>query len=106
MASDELDQQKQSRTDATNKILQSDAEKKLIVAGPGTGKTFTFQEALRACGGKGLALTFIRNLVADLEVALDGLADVFTFHGYCKYLMHSHDIAGLEAGDYYPPLMD
>jgi hypothetical protein len=51
-------------------------------------------------------LTFIRNLVADLQKDLGELADVNTFHGYCKYLMHRHDVAGLQSGDYYPPLMD
>jgi superfamily I DNA/RNA helicase len=50
-------------------ILSSAAPKKLIVAGPGTGKTFTFKAALERAGG-GVALTFIRALVRDLRVAL------------------------------------
>ena len=94
------------RTEATAAIIGSTADKRLIVSGPGTGKTFTFEAALGACGGKGLALTFLRNLVADLTVVLGDRADVFTFHGYCKYLMHHHNIAGLRDGDYYPPLLD
>jgi hypothetical protein len=102
-ASEEMEQR---RTAATQAIVKSDAAKRLIVSGPGTGKSFTFQEALRSAGGGGLALTFIRNLVADLEKDLAGLADVFTFHGFCKHLMHSHDVAGLQRGDYYPPLME
>ena len=31
---------------ATDRILQSDSRKKLIVAGPGTGKTFIFRRLL------------------------------------------------------------
>jgi len=95
------------RDEATAAILGSAATKKLIVAGPGAGKTYTFQEALGACGGKGLALTFIRNLVADLSDALGELADVFTFHGFCKHLLHRHAVEGLREGwDYYPPLLE
>ena len=89
----------------SNLILQSASRKKLIVSGPGTGKTFTFTEALRRVGERGLALTFINNLVRDLKTALSELADVFTFHGYCKYLMHQNPTDGLTADfNYYPAL--
>jgi superfamily I DNA/RNA helicase len=101
------EQQAQERADALAAILASTAEKKLVVAGPGTGKTHTFREALLACGGRGLAITFIRNLVADLSEALGDVADVFTFHGFCKHQIHRHPVAGLREGwDYYPPLLD
>lgn len=111
MGDDELQRLTEERSAASDAIVNSDASKRLIVSGPGTGKTFTFRAALTkaiddAGRGKGLALTFIRNLVADLEKELGTLADVFTFHGYCKHLMHSHDVAGLAAGDYYPPLLE
>lgn len=93
------------RAAALAAILESDADKKLIVAGPGTGKTYAFRRALEQCDGKGLALTFIRNLVADLREALDDIADVFTFHGFCKHLVHRNPVAGLTADwDYYPSL--
>lgn len=86
-------------------ILQSVSRKKLIISGPGTGKTFTFTEALHKVGERGLALTFINNLVRDLRSALSELADVFTFHGYCKYLMHRNPTDGLTADfNYYPAL--
>jgi superfamily I DNA/RNA helicase len=102
-----LEQQERERAEALAAILGSDAAKKLVVAGPGAGKTHTFREALLACGGRGLALTFIRNLVADLEHALGDIADVFTFHGFCKHQIHRHPVAGLQEGwDYYPPLLD
>jgi superfamily I DNA/RNA helicase len=96
----------EQRTRATNTIIASTSAKKLIVAGPGTGKTFTFRRALEHCGGRGLALTFIRNLVRDLRAALEDVADVFTFHGFCKYQLHKHPVDGLNSGwHYYPPLL-
>ena len=102
---DELAEMEQRRSGASSAIVGSEAKQRLIVSGPGTGKSFTFQQALKAAGGDGLALTFIRNLVADLERDLDGLAHVYTFHGFCKHLMHQHNVAGMQAADYYPPLM-
>lgn len=105
----ELERIVQERTEASDAIVNSGSHKKLIVAGPGTGKTFTFEQALRRAiadsgeESKGLALTFIRNLVADLSEALSDVADVFTFHGFCKHQMHRHAVAGLQEGwDYYP----
>ncbi len=95
------------RAEATAAIVESTASKKLVIAGPGTGKTHTFAEALRAAGQGGLAITFIRNLVADLSDSLGELADVFTFHGFCKHLLHRHPVEGLREGwDYYPPLLE
>lgn len=70
------------------KILSSTAEKKLIVAGPGTGKTHTFQELLKESGSKkNLVLTFINRLVDDLESALGEYATVQTFHKFCVGIM-------------------
>jgi superfamily I DNA/RNA helicase len=101
------DQIAQARLAASAAIVDSPADKKLVVAGPGTGKTHTFKQALENVEGKGLALTFIRNLVADLEEALGDLADVFTFHGFCKRQMHLNSLEGLVGQlDYYPPFLD
>jgi superfamily I DNA/RNA helicase len=86
----ENEQMAEARSAATAAIVGSEADKKLVVAGPGTGKTYTFEQALQNVEGKGLALTFIRNLVSDLEEALGDLADVFTFHG------NAPDVAGAE----------
>lgn len=94
------------RTAATEAIVNAASDKRLIIAGPGTGKTFTFRRALEACGGRGLALTFIRNLVADLREDLDDIADVFTFHGFCKHQLHRNLPEGLQPDwHYYPPLL-
>jgi superfamily I DNA/RNA helicase len=103
---EELAEMEAARGRATGAIVESAAQKRLVVAGPGTGKSFTFKEALahaiHAAGeGTGLALTFIRNLVADLQEDLGLLATVTTFHGYCKYLMHQH-LGGLQQADLYP----
>jgi superfamily I DNA/RNA helicase len=78
------------RRAAVDAILDSNASRKLIVAGPGTGKTYTFKAALERAGG-GVALTFIRALVRDLRVALADTAEIVnTFHGFAKHLLHSH----------------
>jgi superfamily I DNA/RNA helicase len=100
------DQMERARSAATAAIVDSEANKKLVAAGPGTGKTYTFQRALESVEGRGLALTFIRNLVSDLDQALGDLADVFTFHAYCKRQMHLNSTVGLIGLDYYPPFLD
>lgn len=86
-------------------ILNSPHKKKLIIAGPGTGKTYIFKTLLgkikKDSGDVGLALTFIRNLVSDLRVNLAGLAEVFTFHGFCKSRLHA---IRSDEFEYYPDL--
>jgi hypothetical protein len=91
-------------------IVGSNAARKIIVAGPGTGKTTLFRRLLEAREGPRdgrLVLTFINNLRAELEEALGERARVLTFHGYCRRLLHRS--AELRAGltedfRYYPPL--
>jgi AAA domain len=67
-------------------ILESRAKKKVVVAGPGTGKTFLFKEILR---GKGscLTLTFVNALVEDLSLELNGLSEVKTLHSFARSLI-------------------
>jgi len=67
-------------------ILRSQTAKKLVIAGPGTGKTSLFKRLLRQSKGppdRRLVLTFINNLRADLERDLGGLALARTLHSYC-----------------------
>lgn len=87
-------------------ILDSASPKKLIVAGPGTGKSFTFKQLLQHIGGNGLALTFINLLASDLESALAGLADAGTLHGFCRGQLHRHSGPGITSEfHYYPELV-
>ena len=68
--------------------------KKLVVAGPGAGKTTLFRKLLDGSAGSAdgrLVLTFINNLKADLEGSLGDAAGVFTLHGYCQQLLHRHE---------------
>lgn len=96
-----------NRAAKSDAIVHSASRRRLIVAGPGAGKSYTFGRALAAVGGGGLALTFIRSLVADLRRDLGDLAAVDTFHGYCKGRLHAAGGAGLGA-DFlmYPSLLD
>ena len=76
---------------AIERILSSPSRKKLVIAGPGTGKTTLFRQMLELDSGepnRRIVLTFINNLRDDLEADLAGLAKVFTLHSYCLGLLH------------------
>jgi hypothetical protein len=93
---------------ALEKILQSKSPKRLIVAGPGTGKTTLFRRLLENLPGdpkKRLVLTFLNNLKNELEEKLSDFAGVFTFHGYCHFLLRrSEELrSGLTIGFRYFP---
>lgn len=93
-----------------SKILESTAQRKLILAGPGTGKTFFFKKLLTKLGGqknKYLVVTFINELVKDLEKELGELSEVHTFHGYCHKLLRDNPKLLMGLRDeffYYPPI--
>lgn len=73
------------------RVLESPSQKKLIVAGPGTGKTTLFRLMLEEYEGnpnRRLILTFINNLRNDLEKELSGHASVYTLHSYCLGLLY------------------
>ena len=93
------------RDGATQAIVSSPHHCRVVVAGPGTGKTFTFKKALEQRGGRGLALTFLRLLGEDLKASLASQADAFTFHGFARYRMKAHTPSGLtSAYELYPSL--
>ncbi len=78
--------------EATRRIIDSKSRRKLIVAGPGTGKTTIFKALLKETPGNEksrLVLTFITNLRDDLEKALSDLCRVSTLHGYCQSLLRA-----------------
>ena len=99
------DQQNADRTRYTNLIIQSTAKNKIIIAGPGTGKSSTFRKLFETKSGDNLALTFINNLAFDLQKDLGELAEAHTFHSYCKKLLHKISVEGIDTDfHYYPQL--
>jgi len=95
-----LDNQAYQRDSFLRAILESSSRQKIIVAGPGTGKTYTFGQLLReGTPGDKLALTFIRRLVADMADEFGDIAEVKTFHAYSKKLLHER-FGGIELAPY------
>jgi len=89
----------------SNLIIQSPEKSKLIVAGPGTGKSFTFRQLLKQKKGNCLVLTFINSLVNEFKSDLKGIAEAYTFHGYCKKILHGVSVPGIDVNfEYFPYL--
>lgn len=81
--------QPEKRKQLLDAILESDSPRKLIIGGPGTGKTYVFGELFRKFApANNLALSFIRKLVNDMDQEFGNIAEVRTFHSYCKKLLH------------------
>jgi len=83
-----LKKQEEARSERLERILNSNHPKKVIISGPGTGKTYTFKELFKKQQGKYLALTFINNLAEKLKKDLNGIAKSCTFHSFCIGLLH------------------
>lgn len=87
-----IENQKAERSSCSDAIVNSAAAKKVIVAGAGTGKTFTFQQVLRANGStNNLAMTFINMLANDMSTTFGEIAEVKTFHAFCKRILHAQN---------------
>ncbi len=73
----------QDRQENVDAIVRARAARKLVVGGPGTGKTFLFKTVL---GGKSdtLTLTFVNALVRDLARELFGVSEVKTLHAFAR----------------------
>lgn len=76
-------------------ILSLEHKNKLVLGGPGTGKTFLFKNVIENLPENTniLVITFINNLVDDLEKQLSKISDrdieVRTLHAFCKrFLLH------------------
>jgi superfamily I DNA/RNA helicase len=75
--------QESERNARLQAILDSDAPKKIIVAGAGTGKTYTFERLLKLMPkGNNLVLTFINKLKDDMHSKLGEMSKVQTFHEF------------------------
>jgi superfamily I DNA/RNA helicase len=75
------------REDCTADIINSRSKKIIVVAGPGTGKTYLFKQ-LAAKKSKCLTLSFVNALVDDLSLDLFGLSKVYTLHGFARYILN------------------
>ena len=72
--------ERQKHVDA---VVAAPTRNKIVVAGPGTGKTYLFRQVLS--GKKNtLTLTFVNALVEDLSLELFGLSEVKTLHSFAR----------------------
>lgn len=80
------EQSQKERSEYVDKILTSISSKRVVVAGPGTGKTYLFKEILKN-KNNALTLTFVNSLVEDLSLELYGMSEVRTLHSYARSLL-------------------
>lgn len=80
---DKYEEAEAERTKYVNDILSSKSDKKVVVAGPGTGKTFLFKKILNG-KTKTLTLSFVNALVDDLSLELYGMSEVRTLHSFAR----------------------
>jgi len=82
--------QEEERNSLTEEIIKSPETKKLIVSGPGTGKTYIFDKVIKKqSGGKCLVITFIRKLIADIDQKIQIENTCKTFHEFAKGILHT-----------------
>lgn len=98
---------KQERDNDVNKILISTHPRKIVVAGPGTGKSYLFEQAIEKKKEEGknrfLAITFIGKLCDILADDLASLAETMTLHGFARKFVLDQYPKGWE---YYPKIAD
>jgi superfamily I DNA/RNA helicase len=98
-----LAHQTQQRAFSARQIIDSTSSKKIIVSGPGTGKTYIFNEIIKRYPGDCLAITFINNLANKLKRELPGRVKSCTFHSCCRQLLHKNPGLGIDTRFYYLP---
>lgn len=95
---------KAERANDVGKIKDSVHPRKVVVAGPGTGKSFLFSELIKKKRLEGktnfLAITFIGKLGDALSDDLCGLAETMTMHGFARGFVLSH----CKGWNYYPKM--
>ncbi len=105
----DMNHEKERRNDV-NKILNSPHPRKIVVAGPGTGKSYLFEQAIRKKKAEGkdkfLAITFIGKLGDVLADDLAGLAETKTLHGFARKLVLEEYSKGSKGWIYYPKMTD
>lgn len=97
---------KSERSTDVDKIKDSAHPRKVVVAGPGTGKSFLFSELIRKKQSEGkanfLAITFIGKLGDALADDLCGLAETMTMHGFARdFVLHHYNNC-----QYYPRMYE
>jgi hypothetical protein len=97
---------KTERGNDVSKIKNSVHPRKVVVAGPGTGKSFLFSELIKQKQIEGktsfLAITFIGKLGDALSDDLCGLADTMTMHGFARNFVLRY----CKGWNYYPKMYD
>lgn len=95
----------EERAKDVSKIMDSKHPRKIVVAGPGTGKSHLFSEIIKKKRKEGktrfLAITFIGKLGDALADDLCGLADTQTMHGFARGFVLSQMP---KDWDYYPDI--
>src|SRR5260370_19351998 len=98
---------KREREIDVNRILASDHPRRVVVGGPGTGKSFLFEQAIKKEMGNGkrnfLAITFIGKLGDALADDLAGLAETTTLHGFARQFVLNNCPKGWE---YFPEIAE
>ena len=74
---------RRKRQEHTDAVMFSASNKKIVVGGPGTGKTHLFKSILKG-KKKPITLTFVNALVEDLSLDLCGLSEVKTLHSFAR----------------------
>ena len=74
---------RRERQSCVDAVVSSAARNKVVVSGPGTGKTYLFRKVLTDKNNT-LTLTFVNALVEDLSLELFGLSEVRTLHAFAR----------------------
>ena len=77
----------QKRKEHVDAVVNSSSNKKIVVAGPGTGKTYLFEQILKGKSNT-LTLTFVNALLEDLSLEFCGRSEVRTLHSFALEIMN------------------